>query len=98
MSAEVRFADGGKMHGRAHAGADRLGEGLLGGEALGQETGLVRGQGKGRHFAGGQHALRQPDAIALVQGPQARDRHDVRAYPEDHAALPSLCAWTVSSA
>jgi hypothetical protein len=80
----MHHADGGQRHRRADAGAHRLAQGLLGGEALGQEAALVACPAILVQFPGRQQARRQAAAMAGMDVVHALHRDDVRADAEDH--------------
>src|SRR5436190_7288407 len=75
---------------RLDAGAERLGEGLLGGEALGE---VVRRQPvllEAGELRRTQDAPREALAVALERRLDARDVHHIRADPKDHRAARSI--------
>ena len=64
---------------------ERLGEGFLGSEALGEKAPLVAGSRESWQFIGGEKACHGMIAVALPHSPQAIDGDDVGAYSVDHS-------------
>src|SRR6185437_9837970 len=76
----------------AHAGAERLGAGLLGGEALGVAGGpVVLALGAGA-FDLGEDAVREALAVALQGLFDPPDVGEVGAQADDHAAFTDLAS------
>src|SRR3989338_7423792 len=80
----VRDADALEADGVAHAAADRLGERLLGGEALRQEPGRIGVSAKLRQLALAQQPFGEALAVTRPQCLEAGVFDDVRADTENH--------------
>src|SRR5690606_25642692 len=66
------------------AGAERLAEGLLGSEALGEEARPIDALGPRRALGAGEDAMGEALAVALERAPHTFDADDVGADAVDH--------------
>src|SRR5687768_496189 len=90
---QVRDPDAVPVGRRLDAGAQRLGESLLGGEALRQVVRRLAVGLEPLELRGRQDALGEAFSPALQRLADAFDFHHVRTHPEDHRAARTISAF-----